>query len=144
MELLPPLLVTVSIIVNDDMSQILLSRRGRAPYEGMWSLIGGCGAFEHMSDPLLAVKREVEADIAVDYNPVFFTYSHYTSPRPTVALYFYGTIEGEIRANPKYCKEWQWFSWENLPEEMGFDHKNIITNFRKEKLSLEAKKIALQ
>lgn len=92
---------------------------------------GGCGAFTRVSDPLEAVKQEVDCDLNCEFYPNFFTYNHENfENKPTVVLYFYGKIKGKIKINPKYISDCKWFSIEELKNiKLGFDHNKIINEF---------------
>ena len=125
-----PLLVTVAIIINND--KILLIKRGRDPFRGKWSLIGGCGAFKSDKDPVDAVKKEVQIDIGCDFSPNFYNYNFAEFEAPTVTMFFHGSISGNIKPSPKHVEEYRWFSPDEIDNlDLAFDHKTVLQKFNK-------------
>lgn len=125
-----PLLVTAAMIINKN--KILLVKRAREPYKGFWSFVGGCGAFEDVSDPVDAVKIEVKCDLNCEFEPAFFKYSYTIFKIPAITLFFYGTIKGTPKITPKYVLECKWFDLnEAINMKLGFDHNEILSDFLK-------------
>ena len=124
-----PLLVTAAVIYEN--GKLLLIRRWREPFKGYWSFIGGCGAFEYHSNPLEAVRREVKGDLSCDFEPAFLTYNYEDFfGKPSVVLYFIGTINGNPTIDLKYVSEYKWFSLSEAQQlELGYDHKKILSEF---------------
>ena len=124
----PPLVVTAAIIYEND--KILLIKRSREPFQGFWSFVGGCGAFEYYADPAQAVQREVKSDLDCEFEPAFLTYNYEDFfGKPSVVLYFIGKINGNPTIDPKYVSEYRWFSVEEAQDlELGFDQKKILIN----------------
>lgn len=124
-----PLLVTAAVIYEKD--KLLLVKRAREPFKGYWSFVGGCGAFEYHSDPAHAVQREVKCDLSCDFTPTFLTYNYEDFyGKPSVVLYFTGTITGTPRIDPKYVSEYKWFSFSEAQQlELGYDHQKILREY---------------
>jgi len=128
--MITPLLVTSAIITNND--KILLIKRGREPFKGKWSLIGGCGAFKQNFDPAEAVKIEVKIDIKCEFKPTFFDYNFSEFELPTVTMFFHGPITGDIQPSPKHVQEYKWFNFSEIPNlDLAFDHNEILDKFIK-------------
>lgn len=124
----PPLLVTAAVIHDQD--KLLLIKRARDPFNGFWSFIGGCGAFEYFSDPFKAVQKEVRCDLACKFEPTFLTYNYEDFGKPSVVLYFTGTITGNPTIDPKYVSEYRWFTVDEAScLELGYDHKKILREY---------------
>nr|MBA4405313.1 hypothetical protein [Nanoarchaeum sp.] len=129
-----PQIVVVSIIVKDN--KVLLVKRAREPFKEYWSIIGGLNIMKekYSSDPLQASKEEVNCDLNCEFvNPKFFTYSYNEEEKPTICLYFYGQIKGNITINTKYISEYKWFSIEEIKDlELAFGHKEMLLRFFEE------------
>jgi ADP-ribose pyrophosphatase YjhB (NUDIX family) len=129
-----PQIVVISIIRDKD--KFLLVKRAREPFENYWSLVGGLSVMKerYSSDPLEASKDEVNCDLNCEFvNPKFFTYSFSEEEKPTICLYFYGQIKGNITINPKYISEYKWFSIDEIKDlELAFGHKEMLLRFFKE------------
>lgn len=123
-----PLLVTAAIVINQ--KKVLLVKRARDPFKGYWSFIGGCGAFEHTSNPEEVVKKEVYGDIRCLFYPTFFRYSYEELGIKSVVLYFYGNISGNLVINPKYVSDYKWMPIkEAVNVELAFNHQDILRKF---------------
>ena len=124
-----PLLVTAAVIYEQD--RILLVKRARDPFKGFWSFVGGCGAFEYHADPTDAARREVKCDLSCDFTPTFLTYNYEDFyGKPSVVLYFTGTITGNPVIDSKYVSEYKWFSLSEAQQlELGYDHKKILREY---------------
>lgn len=116
-----------AIIINDD--KVLLIKRGVEPFKGYWGLPGGyVGWDETIAD---AVKREVkeELDASVVSVKELGIYSDPSRhPRQCVDVPHYVEIEGEPKAGDD-AQEFKYFSLNELPEEMAFDHKQLIHDY---------------
>ena len=125
-----PLLVTAAIITDND--KILLIKRGRDPFKGKWSLVGGCGAFKTDKDPKDAVIKEVQIDIGCKFSPIFFNYNFAEFEIPTVTMFFHGPISGDITPSSKHVVEYRWFEFNEIDKlDLAFDHKKVLLEFTK-------------
>ena len=123
-----PLLVTAAIITNKD--KLLLIKRGREPFKGKWSLVGGCGAFQLNPKPKEAVKIEVKIDIGCKFEPTFFDYNYSKFEIPTVTMFFHGRISGKIQPSKKHVQGYKWFERDEIKKlDLAFDHKEILRKF---------------
>ncbi len=121
-----PLIVTSAIIVNEK-NELLLVKRAREPFKDYWGFIGGKGAFKFTKDPIEAVKIEVKGDIGCDFEPKFFTYNFENFGIPTLTLFYYGEIKGELRITERYISEFKWFNPEEANKvDLCFDNKKIL------------------
>ncbi len=120
-----------AIIIKND--EILLIKRGVEPFKGYWALCGGyVGWDETIAD---AVKREVKEELGVTATSVkeIGIYSDPARhPRQCIAVSHYVEIEGEPKAGDD-AEECKYFPLDELPEELAFDHKQLIQDYLKKK-----------
>ena len=78
----PAFAVTVDVVIltmADDQMQVLLVRRGRAPFEGMWAIPGGFKLPTETLDE--AAKRELAEEIGVDAASLLTQFGAYGDPQ---------------------------------------------------------------
>ena len=77
----PPFAVTVDVVIltmSEGTLNVLLVRRGEAPFEGMWAIPGG---FKRPTETLdEAAKRELREETGVDAAPVLKQFRAYGDP----------------------------------------------------------------
>ena len=136
----PRPMVTVDAAVftfSDDKAKVLLINRGNEPFKGKWALPGG---FVDMDEELEdAVARELEeetglATVQLEQMRTFGTVGR--DPRGRmITIVFMGIAKEDqttIKAGDDAAQA-QWFDIEKLPEDMAFDHNEVI-KFAIEKL----------
>ncbi|MFB0556097.1 MAG: NUDIX domain-containing protein [Phycisphaerae bacterium] len=136
----PRPMVTVDAVVltkTDDKIKVLLINRGNEPFKGMWALPGGfVGMDEELED---AVVRELEEEagltgIRLEQMRTYGTIGR--DPRGRmITIVFMGIASEEqtkIKAGDDAAQA-QWFDIEELPENMAFDHNEVV-RFAVEKL----------
>lgn len=120
-------LITVDAIIEID-GGIVLIRRKNPPYG--WAIPGG---FVDYGETLeAAAVREAKEETCLDVNIVrqFHTYSDPgRDPRHhTVTTMFIATAAGTPRAADD-AKEIGIFTRDNLPEDMAFDHRDVLDDY---------------
>jgi len=136
----PRPMVTVDAAVftfSGDRTKVLLINRGNEPFKGKWALPGGfVGMDEELED---AVARELEEETGLatgqlEQMRTFGTVGR--DPRGRmITIVFMGIATEEqtkIKAGDD-AAEAQWFDIEKLPDNMAFDHKEVV-RFAIEKL----------
>jgi 8-oxo-dGTP diphosphatase len=136
----PRPMVTVDAAVftfSDDKAKVLLINRGNEPFKGKWALPGG---FVDMDEELEdAVARELEeetglATVQLEQMRTFGTVGR--DPRGRmITIVFMGIATEEqtkIKAGDD-AAEAQWFDIEKVPDDMAFDHNEVV-RFAIEKL----------
>jgi ADP-ribose pyrophosphatase YjhB (NUDIX family) len=118
---------TASAVVDDGEGRVLLSRRARDPFAGMWDIPGGF--LEEGEPPLDCVRRELreEAGIGlVDERLLGIWMDRYEYKRRVVATLniFYAARVGDGTLEPADdVSELRWFSPEEVPvDELAFGH----------------------
>ncbi len=136
----PRPMVTVDAAVftfSDDKAKVLLINRGNEPFKGKWALPGG---FVDMDEELEdAVARELEeetglATVQLEQMRTFGTVGRDPRGRMITIVFMGIAMEGQdkIKAGDDAAQA-QWFDIEKLPEDMAFDHNEVI-KFAIEKL----------
>lgn len=128
-----PILSVDGIILKDD--KILLVRRAIPPFFGHWVLPGGHVRYGEKVEE--AVKREMEEELGIEVE-VENLVGVYSDPKrdpryhSTAVVFLLETIGKDIRLNFEGL-EFKFFSFDNLPKKIGFDHREIIRDFMKKK-----------
>ena len=129
----PRPMVTVDAVVfslSGDKTQVLLVNRGREPYKGKWAVPGG---FIEMDEELKdAVARELAEEtgltgVHLEQMRTFGTVGRDPRGRQ-ISITFTGiatTGQDKIRPGDDAAKA-RWFDIENLPENLAFDHEEMI------------------
>jgi 8-oxo-dGTP diphosphatase len=111
---------TASAVCVDDEGRILLTRRARPPFEGLWDLPGGF--VEEGEHPLDCLRRELLEETGLRVEPHDFLgawtdwYSEDESGVATLNLYWRAQVlSGEPRAADD-VSELRWFAPEDLPK----------------------------
>ncbi len=136
----PRPMVTVDAAVftfSGDKARVLLINRGDEPFKGKWALPGGfVGMDEELED---AVVRELAeetglATVQLEQMRTFGTIGRDPRGRMITIVFIGIATEGQtgIKAGDDAAKA-QWFDIEKLPENMAFDHNEVI-KFAIEKL----------
>ena len=124
--------VTVDMVIftlREQQLQVLLVRRGGAPYKGKWALPGG---FIHMDEDLeTAARRELREETGVSgvYLEQLYTFgAPKRDPRERViTVAYYALIPSDkIRLQAASdAVDARWFSLDQLPR-LAFDHGDIL------------------
>ena len=125
--------VTDGIVVKDQ--KVLLVKRGIEPSVGKWALPGGyLGWDETLAE---SVVREVKEECGIDAT-IDFLVGTYSSPKrrdvveQNVAVVYALTPHTDtITPQQTEIEEVKWFDLEELPEDLAFDHKEMIDDYRK-------------
>lgn len=125
--------VTVDVVIFtliERQLHVLLVRRKRWPYEGYWAIPGG---FIEMRESLEdAARRELEEETGVRdvYVEQLFTFGDPgRDPRKRVISVAYIAL---VRADTQHLRaseeshEVRWFPVSELPEQLAFDHEQIL------------------
>jgi len=126
-------MVTVDAVVfrrDRGQTQVLLINRGHEPYKGKWAVPGGFIEIdEELED---AVARELQEEtgltgVRLEQMRTFGRCGRDPRGRQISVAFTGAATEGhdKIRAGDDAAKA-QWFDIENLPEELAFDHDEMI------------------
>lgn len=115
-----------AVIVKD--GKILLIKRGSEPYKDHWALPGGYVEWDESIE--MAVRREIKEEInteVVELRLIGVYSKPDRHPNQVINMAYLVTIEGEPMAGDD-AKEIKWTSLTELPEELAFDHRQIIND----------------
>ncbi len=111
-------------------AKVLLIQRGREPYKGKWSLPGGFVEIEEELE--VAVARELAEETGIAGVPLeqLHTFGNVgRDPRGRqITVVFIGVATKgltKIKAGDDAAKA-RWFGIEGLPEDLAFDHNEVI------------------
>ena len=129
----PRPMVTVDAVVfslSGGRTQVLLVNRGREPYKGKWAVPGGFVEIdEELED---AVARELQEEtgltgVSLEQMRAFGTCGRDPRGRQ-ISIAFTGiATEGQDKIHPgDDAAKAKWFDIEKLPEDLAFDHDEMI------------------
>ncbi len=127
-----PITTVAALIQNEEnLNEILLTRRDIPPFKDRWCLPGG--HIDKYESVLKAVIREVKEEVGLDFKPRFFGYFDEIIPDlkiHAVVIAFWSVGKGTPEASKSEVREMDWFSCsEALSFDLAFQHKEIISEF---------------
>lgn len=111
----------------------MLMRRNHYPFIGYWVLPGGHVDYRERVEQAVVREMKEELGISVKIKKLIGVYSDpKRDPRyHTVSVvYLCQKIRGRIKLDHE-ALEFKFFSLNSLPEKIGFDHRKIINDFKK-------------
>lgn len=132
----PAVTVDAALVSNESVPQILLIKRGNAPFQNHWALPGG---FVDEGEKLCtAAYRELEEETCVDLKK----HGHYElrqvhtfgdpgrDPRGwTITVTFACVVDVDVKKEVHAADDAadaMWFNITSLPSNMAFDHKDMV------------------
>jgi 8-oxo-dGTP diphosphatase len=119
--------VTVDGVLIDG-ERILLIKRGNDPFKGFWALPGGFVEYGETTEHAAVREVKEETGLCCEINRLVGVYSAPDrDPRGhTVSIVYVMSVrEGEMKAGDDAAGA-EWHNLAELPEEIAFDHSNII------------------
>jgi len=131
-----PILMVDGIVLKGD--KVLLTKREIYPFQGCWVFPGGHVEYGEKVEE--AIKREMkeELGIPVKIKKLAGVYSESKrDPRyhSVSVVFLLEKGKDEIRLNHE-ASEFKFFSLNNLPKKIGFDHRKIINDFKRNRRNL--------
>ena len=121
--------LTVDSFVKDRRGRVLLVRRGRPPFRGMWALPGGFCEWKETTEECCARETLEETGITVAVGKLLGVYSDPNrDPRghTVTVLYAARPIRGEAKGSDD-AAEARWFTRKEIRGlDFAFDHGEII------------------
>lgn len=126
--------ITTDIVLLNDKNEVLLIKRRIPPFTGSWVLPGGHVEYgETVED---ALRREVQEETSIEIDN-FYLLGIYSErdrdPRGhTISCAYYSRVDNfpKIELNDE-ANEYDFFSFDDLPDNIGFDHRQIIKDVYK-------------
>jgi len=112
-----------AVIIRD--KNILLQKRAVEPEKNKWALPGGHIDWDESAEA--AVRREVQEEVGLDVTgaKLIGVQSNTQRLRQIIAITFLVEANGEPRAESETSAV-RWFPLDSLPENLAFDHNEII------------------
>ena len=121
--------LTVDSFVTDRRGRLLLVRRGRPPFRGMWALPGGFCEWKETTQACCARETLEETGVTVTVGKLLGVYSDpERDPRghTVTVLYAARPVRGEAKGSDD-AAEARWFTRKEIRGlNFAFDHGNII------------------
>ncbi len=122
--------VAVDAIIEKD-DEIVLIQRDREPFKGQWALPGGhVEDGEQVRDTVRREARE-ETGLDVKADGILGVYdAPGRDPRgPVISIVYTCSTGGEALEAATDAADAQWFPVDELPEELAFDHREILDDY---------------
>jgi len=136
-----PILAVDGLILKEN--KILLVKRAIPPFSGYWTLPGGHVKYGETVEE--AIQREMKEELGGEFK-IKKLLGVYSDPKrdpryhSTAVIFLLEKIDNqEIRLNFE-GGEYKYFSSQELPQNIGFDHRKIIEDFLKSASINETKK----
>jgi ADP-ribose pyrophosphatase YjhB (NUDIX family) len=125
-------LPTVDIIIELEGNRVVLVKRKNPPYG--WALPGGFVDYGESLEEAAVREAMEETGLKVELKRQFHAYSDPNrDPRHhTITVVFLATAKGEPKAGDD-AAEVEVFELTKLPDQMAFDHREILEDYRKGK-----------
>ena len=115
--------VTTGGMLFDEAGRILLLEHVFRPDSG-WGIPGGF--LSRSEQPQDGLRRELREEISIEIDEVEFLFAR-TLPRPRqVEIYFRARVIGDPKPSSFEIKKAQWFTLNELPEELSNDQRRLI------------------
>jgi len=115
--------VTTGAMLFDDDGRILLLEHVFRPDSG-WGIPGGF--LSRSEQPQDGLRRELREEVSIEIDDVEFLFAR-TLPRPRqVEIYFRARVIGDPKPSSFEIKQAQWFTLNELPEELSNDQRRLI------------------
>jgi ADP-ribose pyrophosphatase YjhB (NUDIX family) len=115
--------VTTGAMLFDDDGRILLLEHVFRPDSG-WGIPGGF--LSRSEQPQDGLRRELRDEVSIEIDEVEFLFAR-TLPRPRqVEIYFRARVIGDPKPSSFEIKQAQWFTLNELPEELSNDQRRLI------------------
>lgn len=120
--------ISIDAFIEKD-GKILLVKRGRDPYKGFWAIPGGHVDFdETVKDAVIREVKE-ETGLSVGKLSLLGIYSDPgRHPKQVIAVVYKVETTGEPVAGDD-AEEFAWFSPDQLPTNLAFDHNKILQDY---------------
>lgn len=120
-----------SILLHKD-GKVLMLKSHKEPYVDYWVLPGGYIDYEE--EPFQAAAREVKEEIGLEakIESLIDVYRIGDDPRgANIDIVYVGTAEGEPKVESETFSEFAYFSPNELPEKIAYNHRGVIQKWSK-------------
>lgn len=116
-----------AVIVSD--AKIILIKRGANPFKGFWALPGGYVEWGESTEDTVSREVREELGLSVESCELIGVYSMPSRhPKQVINMAYSVVTSGNPKAGDD-ALEYEWFSLNDLPNELAFDHKKIISDY---------------
>lgn len=121
-----------AVVIADEAGRVLLSRRARDPFAGMWEVPGGfVDLGEH---PAHAARREAREELGIEVALTGLVGEYVTrADRGTwlqITVYAATLVPGSVPdPDPHEVTDWRWCTPAEVPEVMAGDHRRRVEDW---------------
>ncbi|MFC1627128.1 NUDIX hydrolase [Patescibacteria group bacterium] len=125
---------TSCAIVINDKGQVILIKRGRKPFKGLWGLISGIGESKKGFEPEIGIIEEVNCDLQTESfkGKRLFSALVRNDKYTDEIVVFEGKVnENEIKVRPPFSVDYKWVSEKDMDSlgKLAFEHKKILEKY---------------
>ncbi len=118
----------VSIIFHKN-GKVLLIQRANEPFKNYWVLPGGFTSYRETAEEAIRREAKEEINVEIKLEKIIGTYLIDNDSRGMhLDIIFAGTTDEEIRLNNEDTN-WEYFSPDNLPENIAYKHREAIIDW---------------
>jgi 8-oxo-dGTP diphosphatase len=123
----------VDVIITNDEGKILLTKRNVDPFKNSWIIPGGRMKLGEL--PTKTAKREIFEETGLEIK-IEKLYGVYADPNRdprcfTASIIYVAKISSGKMIKTLEVSDYKWVSKDEIPENMGFDHGDIIKDYFK-------------
>ncbi|MEN9328408.1 MAG: hypothetical protein RI947_1216 [Candidatus Parcubacteria bacterium] len=122
--------LVVRALIKDAEGQLLLVKRAKEPEIYKWSLPGGKVELEETAEE--AIKREIEEELNLEFEPKYVTHSQNISPYLHCHITYYeGKTTGMMTVKEDEIAEVRYVPYQEIQnmDDIAWDHKEIIEQY---------------
>lgn len=117
-------------VIIERKDKVLLIKRNKKPFKNLWAIPGGHVEYGETVEHAALREAKEETNLEVKLKEILGVYSNpERDPRyHTVTTVFIAEAKGKLKTN-KESKEAKWFTFKDIPKNLGFDHKKIFKDY---------------
>ena len=127
--------IAVSTLVINQKNEVLLIKRARNPQAGWWALVGGYVDWDETLEQCSLRELKEEAQIVADHAIFFKIYDSLNRDkdgRQNIDHAFIVRVSSaDFTIEKSEVSEARWFSLDDLPKNIAFDHRLMIDDYKK-------------
>lgn len=118
--------LTIDAVIIKD-GKLLLVKRGAEPFKGFWATPGGFVEWDETVEDAVAREVKEETGLTVKRTKLVGVFSSPSRhPKQVITIFYLAETEDGTAIAGDDADDVQWFALDNLPEQLAFDHEQLI------------------